>query len=117
MNEKVIAVDFDGVIHKYSKGWSDGSIYDEPMEGAKEKLAELVAKGYRVVIFTIRLNPEVNEETNLERNKLSKWFFDHGFSEGVHYHEMTAMKPRADKYIDGRGIQFTNWEDVSKNFA
>jgi hypothetical protein len=37
-------MDFDGVIHKYSKGWLDGSIYDEPMEGAKEQLAKIVKK-------------------------------------------------------------------------
>ena len=38
MEDKTIAVDFDGFIHKYSKGWHDGSIYDEPVEGAAEAL-------------------------------------------------------------------------------
>ena len=28
-----LGLDFDGVIHKNSKGFHDGTIYDEPLEG------------------------------------------------------------------------------------
>ena len=37
-----IAIDFDGVIHKNSKGFHDGTIYDEPLEGAKDSLEKMV---------------------------------------------------------------------------
>ena len=41
---KTIAIDFDGVIHKYSKGWHDGTIYDKANEGAFEFIRELMKK-------------------------------------------------------------------------
>src|SRR5690606_42044179 len=39
---KTVAVDFDGVIHAYSRGWQDGSIYDEPVPGAVDGLRQLM---------------------------------------------------------------------------
>lgn len=48
-----IAVDFDGVIHAYSKGWQDGTIYDPPLPGAILGLRELMEQD-SVFIFTAR---------------------------------------------------------------
>ena len=116
MKQKVICVDFDGVIHLYSKGWQDGSIYDPPVDGAREKLKILVSKDYRVIIFTTRLNPEVNKDINFEKNKMNKWLVANGFQKGTHYHDITAVKPIAEVYIDDKALRFTNWENVSKYF-
>lgn len=49
-----ICVDFDGVIHGYSKGWADGSIYDPPIPGVREALQSLIDHGYEIVIFSTR---------------------------------------------------------------
>ena len=105
---KNIAVDFDGVIHKNSKGYYDGTIYDEPMEGAKESLKKLSEK-YDVVIFTAKAKPDrglVNGKTGtqlvwewLKKNKMDKFVT-----------KVTAEKPRAVQYIDDKGIKFESWE-------
>lgn len=48
-----VAVDFDGVIHAYTKGWQNGEIYDPPMPGAFEALDQLMAT-HPVFIHTSR---------------------------------------------------------------
>lgn len=100
---KTICVDFDGVIHKYSKAYHDGTIYDEPVEGAKEALRLLRAKPYRIVILTAR-----------PKDGIAEWLDKHGFSPYVD--EVTNIKPQAVCYIDDRGIRFTNWRDMLNYF-
>lgn len=52
---RTVAVDFDGVIHLYSRGWFDGTIYDPPVPGTLEALAHLQAE-FAVFVHTTR-NP------------------------------------------------------------
>ena len=52
-----VGIDFDKVIHKCSKGYYDGTIYDEPVEGAYEAL-ERLAKNYTVIVYTCKAKPD-----------------------------------------------------------
>jgi len=106
--KRTIAVDFDGVIHKYSKGFTDGTIYDEPMEDVKEALTKLQLR-FNIVIFTTRLNP-MFKEVETRRKDIEDWLAKHN----IPYDELTNNKPPAIAYIDDRGIRFTNWRDMLK---
>jgi hypothetical protein len=105
-----IAVDFDGVIHRYGKGWHDGTIYDEPIAGAREALAR-IHRRYRVVIFTIRVNPD-QPGHDRQRERMDEWLARHGFVVGDHYDEITHVKPPALAYIDDRALHFLDWEQA-----
>ena len=85
-----IAVDFDGVIHRYGKGWHDGTIYDEPIEGAREALARIHQR-YKVVIFSTRVNPSLHGAEN-QMDRMQEWLANHGFKLGEHYDEITHEK-------------------------
>lgn len=118
-NRKRLLVDFDGVIHKYSKGWHDGTCYDKPMKNAFEKLQILHDQGFEIYIYSTRCaTPEGIKE-------MQDWFRHHSvnstwenwrtwnFIENLKY---TYEKLPALAYIDDRGIRFTNWEDIVKYF-
>jgi len=42
MSRVAIAIDFDGVIHQYSRGWADGTAYDDPVPGALKSIRDLL---------------------------------------------------------------------------
>jgi hypothetical protein len=107
---KQIGVDFDGVIHKNSKGYYDGTVYDEPVDGARDALKRLAAK-YTVVIYTTKAKadrPVVDGRTGSEM--VWRWLEKYEMAEFVS--ELTAEKPRAIAYIDDKGIEFTDWDST-----
>ena len=111
---KNIALDFDGVIHKNSKGYYDGTIYDDPVDGAKEALEKLSQK-YDVVVFTTKAKKDRGLIDGKSGTELVwEWLENHGMSKYVT--KVTSEKPRAVAYVDDKGIAFDNWENIIKNF-
>ena len=108
-------MDFDGVIHKNSKGYYDGTIYDEPVDGAKEALEQL-SKQYDVVLFTVKAKPDrglINGKSGTEL--VWDWLKDHGMDKYVT--KVTSEKPRAVFYVDDKAVQFTDWNDTIKKIS
>lgn len=91
---KTIAIDFDGVLHKYN-GWQNGKI-DEPISGSLEAIKTLSAKR-SVIIFTTR--PE---------EIVKKWLKKYGFPDLV----VTNKKEKFYVMVDDRGLRFDGkWTD------
>lgn len=58
---KTIAIDFDGVIHKYSKGWQDGSVYDKEIDHVFESIQDIMGEGYSVFILSTRSPQQIKK--------------------------------------------------------
>lgn len=106
MNKRIVAIDFDGVIHKYSKGWQDGSIYDAPIEGAFESIDMFKRLGYQVVILTARPKEQHTD--------VLLWCAKHALEQNIVLDDVpvTSTKPPASIYIDDRAISFSHWEQA-----
>jgi len=103
-----IAIDFDGVIHNFDKGYYDGTCYGEPIPGSLEALKDLSTK-YKIIIFTAKAKPSrplVNGKTGTELVK--EWLDKHGVLEYIS--EINSEKPRDILYIDDNGYRFNNWD-------
>jgi len=101
-----IAVDFDGVIHKYSKGWHDGSIYDAPMDGCYDAMCNLRDRGHEIVIYSSRVLARGAKRGALDA--MRSWLRVHK----IPYDSIaTEGKPAAHVYLDDRALRFTgDWE-------
>lgn len=106
-----VAFDFDGVIHKYSKGWQDGSIYDEVNVDVLDIIATLQLHNIPCVIMSTR-----------DPQQIKDWWYKQWFSEGIQvkvldfdtvfYNDCTCLgitnrKIAAQLYIDDRAYRYT----------
>ncbi len=102
-HKQTVAVDFDGVIHSYEKGWQDGSIYGTPVEGAFEHICKIRSRGYNVVIFSARPKEQIGEWL------LNNWPRVPPYGD---IPEVVNEKPLAVAYIDDRAIRFQSWKQT-----
>lgn len=103
-DEKRVLIDFDGVIYKYSSGWSEGLIYDEPIKGAREAIRRLRKDGYKVFIFTSRLSKiaQGKQGIKIQKQMIEKWLNEND----IEVDGITGDKIPAEVYIDDRAIRF-----------
>lgn len=105
-SENRIFIDLDETIHKYSEGYKDGTVYDDPFEGAREMIKRLRDEGYKVILFTARLSQEGGEH---QEELIKQWLAENH----IEVDGMTADKLPALAYIDDRAIDFKGkWDEA-----
>jgi hypothetical protein len=105
-----ICIDFDGVVHKYSKGWQNGVIYDDVVPGFFE-WAEQAAKQFKLVIYSSRSIDEQGQNAMLvwmvEQRRLWRAAGGKAETDAPLSFEFADKKPPAWVTIDDRAIRFT----------
>lgn len=116
MKIKTISIDFDGVIHTYDKGWSDGSIYGGLVPGAKEFLINSHKKGHPIFIMSTRNPVQIYVWIQKQIPELTFGLVTQGtFFNRKDFIGITNIKLAADIYIDDRAYTFKGYfPDVDK---
>lgn len=113
-DKMTVAIDFDGVIHRYSQGYKKGDIYDPPIKGAARFIYDcMFEKNWSVFILSTRDPQQINTwvENVLFRGKELPFevtvipphqkFWNNKKNLGI-----TNRKIAAHVYLDDRGIRF-----------
>ena len=106
---KAVAFDFDGVIHKYSKGWQDGSIYDEPNKDVLDLMLLLQLMKIPCVIISTRDPKQIKEWWDKQGIAIAAkpLSFETKFFNNCTYVGITNRKIPAQLYVDDRAYRYT----------
>ncbi len=111
----IICIDFDGVIHAYSKGWNGGKIYDDIVPGFIE-WADEALELFELVIYSSR------SKEPTARHEMQEWLKRHidkayerntALALSISDFEFAYEKPPAFLTIDDRAICFSgDWASL-----
>ena len=117
MTKPILCIDFDGVIHRYGKGWQEGVIYDDVVDGFfswAEKAKEL----FELVIYSSRSGSHdgINAMQSWLREQGEKWAVSDGsgaIPDVVTWFDFACEKPPAFLTIDDRAVTFEGkWDGI-----
>lgn len=116
-----VAIDFDGVIHQYTRGWHDGSIYDPPMPLAFSAMIDLCGRGYAVYIHSTRESRQIVDWINDQQKVMTAVVIPRNIlfwnpQMNPYIVGVTNRKLPALVYIDDRALRFTTWDLTMKDF-
>lgn len=113
-----VAFDFDGVIHKYSKGWDDGTIYDEANMEIIRFMDILMKIGIPVFILSTRDPDQINTWWKKQNFGMSSVVLSSNvdFWKSTDIVGITNRKLPAQLYIDDRGYNYNGQSTSSLLF-
>ena len=110
---RMICIDFDRTIHRYSEGWMDGRIYDPVVPGFFEWAADMTRSGgFELIVYSSRSKTEagIKAMQHWLTHQYRLWAQDHPEHPPLTF-SFAHEKPAAWVTIDDRAIQFRgNWQ-------
>lgn len=113
---KIIAVDFDGVIHSFTTPWTNVLEINDPIVPGAAEWLTMLTKYYKVILHTCRLSwkpgEEYHEDVLISDRiiKIKQFLASNNVSmtviEKLEFHT-TPGKPYANIYVDDHGYRFT----------